>query len=81
MTIKRFEERGVMQLSQERNEQEQFAANLLTLAGIPVPEAEIVKLSHMYRAAEKARQTLRSARLGETEPIIVFAAETEDGHE
>ena len=68
-----------MRLSQERHEQ--IVANLLALAGISVPEVEIVKLSHMYRAAEGARQTLRAVHLGETEPMIVFATETEDGHE
>ncbi len=64
-------------MTSNQPEQERVVAVLLSQAGIPVPEDQIGKLSQMYRDAEKARETLRSVNLGETEPMVIFASNLE----
>jgi hypothetical protein len=62
-------------MSAEREDTEDVVRTLLCLAEIPIPEEEIGKMAEMYRGAEQARATIRAAKLGETEPVIVFAPE------
>lgn len=63
-----------MSTAEEHQERNEFAGAVLALAGIPVPAAELGKLSAMHLSAEDARNQLRSAQLGETEPMIVFSS-------
>ena len=62
-------------MSADQTDQTAIVRTLLRQAGVSVPEEEIGKLAEMYRGADGARQVIRSARLGETEPVVVFAPE------
>lgn len=62
-------------MSAEQANQDDVVRTLLRMAGIPIPDDEIGMLAEMYRSAAPARATIRTARLGETEPVTVFALE------
>lgn len=62
-------------MSKPPQEWDEIVKTLMAQAEIPVPDAEIRKLGEMFAGAENARRKLRSAWLGETEPMIVFPSE------
>ncbi len=66
-----------MTVSQQEQDRDHIVAALLEQAGIPVPDSEIGKMREMYFGAEEAREIIRSIDKGETEPMIVFAPESE----
>jgi hypothetical protein len=68
-------------MADDRRGSQQLVMALLEASNIPVPDDEIEALSEMYSRADQARRQLRLIRLGETEPVVVFAAEEESANE
>lgn len=67
-------------MSRSPHEWDEIVKTLIAQADIPVPETEARKLGEMFAGAEDARRKLRSASLGETEPMIVFSSERSERH-
>jgi len=64
-------------MNDEQTDKRREVETLLKVAGIPVPDDEIDKLTKMYRGAAAARAALRAPDLGESEPVIVFTPSAE----